>query len=108
MKVKDRLQKKFQRAKDPIRKDALHNKVKQYRNYMNILTRNSKVNHYQTFFQDHKNFFQKTWEGVKMAININKTTQKEVNCLNINGNEETDPAIQVRLLIVSFQQLHKK
>ena len=43
-----------------------------------------------------------------MAININKTTQKEVNCLNINGNEEKDPAIQVRLLIVSFQQLHKK
>ena len=45
---------------------------------------------------------------MKMAININKTTQKEVNCININGNEETDPAIQVRLLIVSFQQLYKK
>ena len=28
-----------------------------------------------------------------MVININKTTKKEVNCLNINGNEETDPAI---------------
>ena len=28
-----------------------------------------------------------------MVININKTTKKEGNCLNINGNEETDPAI---------------
>ena len=28
-----------------------------------------------------------------MVININKTTKKVVNCLDINGNEETDPAI---------------
>ena len=57
MKVKDRLQKKFQRAKGPkgpIGKDALHNEVKQYQNYINILTRNRKANHYQNFFQDHK------------------------------------------------------
>ena len=76
MKVKDRLQKSFLRAKDPIRKDALHNKVKQYRNYTNILTRNSKANHYQKFFQDHKKNLQKPWERVKMVININKTTKK--------------------------------
>ena len=39
MKVKDRFQKKFLRAKDPVRKDALHNEVKQYRSHINILTR---------------------------------------------------------------------
>ena len=44
MKVKDRLQKKSLRAKNPIQKDALHNEVKQYQNYINILTRNSKAN----------------------------------------------------------------
>ena len=81
MKVKDRLYKNFLRAKDPIRKDALHNKVKQYRNYINILTRNSKANHYQKFSQDHKKNLQKTWEGVKMVININKPTKKEVTVL---------------------------
>ena len=70
MKVKDRLQKKFLRAKDHIRKDALHNEVKQYRNYINILTRNSKVSHYQNFFQDHKKNLHKTWEGIKMIINM--------------------------------------
>ena len=59
MKVKDRLQKKFLRVKNPIRKDALHNEVKQYRNYINILTKNSKANHYQNFFQDHKKIFTK-------------------------------------------------
>ena len=28
-----------------------------------------------------------------MIININKITKKEINCLNINQNEEADPAI---------------
>ena len=78
MKVKDRLQKKFLRAKDPIRKDALHNEVKYYRNYKNILTINSKANHYQKGFQDHKKHLHKTWEEVKMIININKTKKKKI------------------------------
>ena len=59
MKVKDRLQKKFLSVKDPIWKDALHSEVKQYRNYINILIKNSKANHYQHFFQDHKKIFAK-------------------------------------------------
>ena len=65
MKVKDRLQKKFLRAKDPVRKEQLHNKVKQYRNCINKLKRKSKANHYQIFFQDHRKNLRKTWEGVK-------------------------------------------
>ena len=76
MKVKDRLQKKFLRVKDPIRKDALHNEVKQYRNYINILTKSSKANRYQKSSQDRKINLCETWEGVKMIININKTTKK--------------------------------
>ena len=44
MKVKDRFQKKFLRAKDPVRKDALHNEVKQYRSHINILTRGKLTN----------------------------------------------------------------
>ena len=76
MKVKNRLQKKFLRAKNLIRKDALHNEVKQYRNYINILTKSNKANHYQKSSQDHKINLCKTWEGVKMIININKTTKK--------------------------------
>ena len=76
MKVKASLQIKFLGAKDPIRKDAHHNEVKQYRNYINIFTRNSKVNRYQNPFQDRKKNLHKTWEGMKMIININKTTKK--------------------------------
>ena len=108
MKVKDRLQKKFLRAKDPIRKYSMHNEVKQYRNYINILTRNSKANHYQNIFQDHKKNLHKTWVRVKMIVNINETTKKEIKCLNINGNEETDPAILSQAFNSFFSTIAQK
>ena len=34
----------------------------------------------------------KTWNGIKSIININKTSKKSINCLKINGNEETNSA----------------
>ena len=34
----------------------------------------------------------KTWGGIKSIININKTSKKSINCLKINGNEETNPS----------------
>ena len=107
MKVKDRLRKKFLRAKDPIWKDALHNGVKQYRNYVNILTSNSKVNHHQKFFQDHKKNLCKTWEGVKMIVNINKTTKKQKKNKK-NEDEETDPAILSQTFNKFFSTIAQK
>ena len=35
----------------------------------------------------------KTWEGIKLLVNINKRNNKTVTCLNIDGVEETDPFI---------------
>ena len=34
----------------------------------------------------------KTWDGIKSIFNINQTSKKNINCLKINGNEETNPA----------------
>ena len=34
----------------------------------------------------------KTWDGIKSIFNINQTSKKNINCLIINGNEETNPA----------------
>ena len=33
----------------------------------------------------------KTWEGIKLLVNIDKRNTKAVTCLNIDGIEETDP-----------------
>ena len=35
----------------------------------------------------------KTWEGIKLIVNINKRNNKIVNCLNVDGVEETDPFV---------------
>ena len=43
-----------------------------------------------------------------MIININKTTKKEVNCLDINGNEEADPAILSQTFNEFFSTIAQK
>ena len=32
----------------------------------------------------------KTWEGIKLLVNINKRNNKTATCLNVDGIEETD------------------
>ena len=55
------------------------------------MRRKSKANHYK-FFQKHTKNMHKTWDGIKSIININKASKKNINCLKINKNEETNPA----------------
>ena len=35
----------------------------------------------------------KTWEGIKLLVNVNKRNNKAVTCLNVDGVEETDPFV---------------
>ena len=82
--------KKFQESK-------IHNKKKnydefnRYKNYIDILTRKNKWNHYLKFFQEQKNKW-KIWDGIKSIININKMSKNSINCLKINRNKETNRA----------------
>ena len=74
-------------------KQKLHKEFKKYRNNLNILTRISRANSYQRFFEEHKQNMLKTWEGIKAIINVRNIWKKSITCLNINNIEETDPAI---------------
>ena len=87
---KDCLYKTLLRTKNVQQKEILHEKFNRYRNYTNILTRKSKANHYHRIFQEHGKNMCKTWDGIKSIININKTSNKSINCLKINENEETN------------------
>ena len=51
---KDRFCKRILRTKNLQQKETLYDKFKRYRNYVSILTRKSKANHYNKFFQEHK------------------------------------------------------
>ena len=54
IKIKDNIYKKLLKSKTFEQKERPYNKFKRYRNRINILTRNSKANHYQNFLQEHK------------------------------------------------------
>ena len=82
---KDKLYKNFSRVKDCQMKQKLHKEFKKYKNNINILTRISRTNYYQRFFQEHKQNMPKTWEGIKAIINIRNISKKNMNCLNIKN-----------------------
>ena len=93
IKKKNIIYKKFIKAKNSTEKNILYNEFKRYRNLVTKLSRISKAKHYHHYFTDHKKNMLKTWEGIKLLVNINKRNNKTVNCLNVDGVEETDPFV---------------
>ena len=82
--------KKFIKTKHSAQKKILYNEFKHYRNLVTKLSRVSKTKHYQHYFTDHNKNILKTWEGIKLLVNMNERNQKTVICLNVDGIEETD------------------
>ena len=81
-KAKNRLYRKFSRSKDEAIKTDLLNKFKNYRNYMNKITRPSKANHYRNFSEENKKIMLKTWNGIKQVINIDKKSTQKITVKN--------------------------
>ena len=72
IKLKNRLYRKFSRSKDEATKTDLRNKFKNYGNYLNKITRLSKLNYYKNLFEESKKNVLKTWNGITQVINIDK------------------------------------
>ena len=89
IKIKDKIYRKLLKSKNSEQIERLYNEFKRYRNMINILTRNSKANHYQNFFQERKENILETSEGIKSIINTNTTKNKYINCLSVNNTNET-------------------
>ena len=108
IKTEDKIYKKLLKSKNSQQKERLNSEFKRYRNRINILTRNFKANHYQNFFQEHKQNMLKTWEGIKSIININTTKNKPMDCLNGNNTKETDPFVLSSSFNKFFTTIAKK
>ena len=54
IKKKNKLYKKFCRAKDPEKKSELHKQYKVYKNHITNLSRKSKDSHFKNFFEENK------------------------------------------------------
>ena len=74
---------KFCKAKDQTRKQHLHKKFKTYRNCLANLTRQSKENYYQKYFEENRTNLIKVWKGIKEIILINKSNKTQPTCLKL-------------------------
>ena len=72
MAIKNRIHKKMCCSKDPLNKKELETKVKNYKQVLLKLTRNSKANHFNNFFCENKLNLFKTWEVIREIINTSK------------------------------------
>ena len=86
----------------------LHNEFERYRNSINILSRNSKANYSQNFFQEHKQNILKTWIGIRSIIHISTTKNRSINCTNIKNVEEADPFVIIFSLKKFLKNILKK
>ena len=82
------------RTKNPLKREKLVNKVKTYKKYILSLTRKSKANHINNFFQENKLNLFKTWEDIRKIINITTKESKEINCIQV-GNKTINNPIKI-------------
>ena len=73
MKRRDKLYKKFIKAKNEVIKNDYFVKYKLLRNKIVTLCRISKKLHYSKFFTENVNNLRNTWKGIKSIINIKST-----------------------------------
>ena len=94
IRMKNETHRKMRRAKNPIRKEELHNLYKTYKNKITKLTRLSKANHFNLFFTENKTNLLKVWQGIKSIINTKPSKTKQsittlpVNDLTISNKED--------------------
>ena len=90
IKIKNKLYKKYCRAKDELRKVNLLYSFKSYRNLIITLIKKSKKIHYKEFFNNNKKDLVNTWKGIKSIININSNSNNQPTCLNVEGKTITN------------------
>ena len=93
MKRRDRLLKKFTKAKHELIKIQYHKEHKKLRNQIVALSRINKKNYYQNFFTENANNLKKTWQGIKSIININSNNKSQPSSLQTEEGITTDPTV---------------
>ena len=80
-------------TKDLTKRKIIEQQFKTYKNNLLKLTRASKFNHYNNYFQENRLNLFKTWEGIRDIINITKKSKNNINSIQVNSKDIIDPAI---------------
>ena len=108
IKRREKLYKKFIKAKEGSTKDAYHTQYKELRNKIVQLCRQSKKNHYQKFFDENANNLKLTWKGIKQIINIKNKDNKQPNAIMIDKVLNTDSKQIANEFNVYFSSIAEK
>ena len=90
IKRRDKLYKKFIKAKNEDSRNFYHITYKELRNQIVNVCRQSKNNYYQHYFMENANNLKKTWKGIKSIISINSSVKVEPSSLVIEDKLITD------------------
>ena len=91
IKRRDKLLRKYIKAKDETIKEELHARYKNLRNRIVSMIRQSKKLHYQKYFTENANDIRKTWKGIKNIINIRDANKGQPTSMFIGKDISTDP-----------------
>ena len=93
MRRRDRLLRKYIKAKNPARKAPLHTEYKSLRNSIIQLTKQSKLNFYNDYFTSNNGNLRKVWQGIKDIINVkNQSFNVPTSIIDDEGNIVTEPS----------------
>ena len=91
IKRREKLYKKYIKAKDQESKNTYHSQYKELRNLIVNISRQSKKNHFQTLFSQNVNNLKSTWKGIRQIINIKSKDNNSPNAIMVNKTLNTDP-----------------
>ena len=91
--TREKLYKKFIRAKDQERKLNIHKQYKELRNNIVSIIRKSKSQYFKQFFTKNASNAKNTWDGIKSIINFNNSSKSELSSLMVDNKISTDPKI---------------
>ena len=108
IKSREKLYKKFIKAKDKEVKDGYYRKYKELRNKVVNLCKQSKKAYYQNFFIQNVNNIKKTWQGIKSIISINNKNISKPSSLMDKNVLITEPKKVANLFNDYFSTIAKK
>ena len=92
IKIRDKLYKKYIKEKNKIKKLLLEKKYKTYRNTIVTLLRNSRIQHYQKYFQEKKQNIKIIWNGINEIIHSKRNTARtSPTSITINNRDVSNP-----------------
>ena len=69
----------------------IHTEYKQKRNALTNMKRESKKLYYNNYFEANKSKMSPIWKGIRSIVNLNNSSKKDIQIIERNGKNVSDP-----------------